>query len=572
MGSRGYSSGNYTGTFGGTSAACPVVAGVAALVVSANPNLTETEIQDILLTTATDMGSIGRDNFFGTGRVDAYAALLAATGEEEDDDGGQGETDGYCASASSDLQDEWISALRIGTFSKTSGSTTYSDFTNEIIDLQAGFTYELSVEVTYGGQTYEEGVRIWVDWNGNEVFEDSEVIFAEAPFTNIASGTFTVPFDATGSTRLRVSMTYESLPPACGTLEYGEVEDYTVRIVEGDEGNETDCAIPADLVVSGVTTTDATLSWAVAENAENYDVRIRLQGGDWIPFDNIDDTALPLTGFTEGATYDWQVRSNCGSGQSSDWSALATFTFETAPTGYCEAGGEISQYQWIDLVELNNLSNETGNDNGYGDYTNLTAIVQRGTAPTIYISKGPNTNYRFYWTVYIDFNQDGDFTDQDELLLSGSSESNGRLYSNLQIPLSAKLGNTRMRVAMKYSDAAAACEVFQYGEVEDYTIKVTETGPDHYSHRPAVATAKSLDNQSAVFEVNLFPNPTSDWLTITTNQLAADAEIYDALGRRVRQVLVNGKTEIEVKTLPAGVYQLRVQAGDSWLTKAFVKQ
>jgi len=570
MGSRGYSSGNYTGTFGGTSAACPVVSGVAALVISANPALTETEIRSILLNTATDMGSIGRDNFYGTGRVNAYEALLSATGDDGGGDDDDGETEGYCTSESTDTQDEWISAVRIGSFTKNSGSTTYSDFTNEIIELQAGETYDLSIEVTYGGQTYEEGVRIWVDWNANETFEESEVIFAQAPFTNTASGTFTVPTNATGSTRLRVSMTYENLPPACGTLEYGEVEDYTVKIVEG--GGGTICATPTDLVVSGVTTTDATLSWAVAENAQTYDVRVRLAGGEWQLFEAINDTALPLTGFTEGTTYEWGVRSNCGSGQNSDWSTTDSFTFETAPTGYCDAGGEISQYQWIDLVELNNLSNETGNDGGYGDYTNLTAIVQRGTTPTIYISKGPNTNYRFYWTVYIDFNQDGDFTDQDELLLSGSSASNGRLYSNLQIPLSAKLGNTRMRVAMKYTDAAAACEVFQYGEVEDYTIQITETGPDHYSDRPVVAQAEALSGNPTVVEVELYPNPTSDWLMITTDQLQAEAEMFDALGRRIRQMIVNGQREVDVRNLPAGLYQLRVKVGEEWITKPFVKQ
>ncbi len=77
-GSAGYSSGDYTTGFGGTSAACPLVAGAAALVVSVNPDLTDLEIRTLLQTTATDMGAVGFDNTFGHGRVNAHQALLAA--------------------------------------------------------------------------------------------------------------------------------------------------------------------------------------------------------------------------------------------------------------------------------------------------------------------------------------------------------------------------------------------------------------------------------------------------------------------------------------------------------------
>ncbi|GAB4405472.1 MAG: hypothetical protein OHK0053_31370 [Microscillaceae bacterium] len=80
MGSPGYSTGNYTNTFGGTSAACPVVSGVAALVLSVNANLTVSEVENILYTTAIDMGASGRDNTYGHGRVNAFGAVQAANG------------------------------------------------------------------------------------------------------------------------------------------------------------------------------------------------------------------------------------------------------------------------------------------------------------------------------------------------------------------------------------------------------------------------------------------------------------------------------------------------------------
>ena len=52
LGAAGYSSNNFTNDFGGTSSACPVVAGVAALVLSANPDLTAQEVRRILQQTA----------------------------------------------------------------------------------------------------------------------------------------------------------------------------------------------------------------------------------------------------------------------------------------------------------------------------------------------------------------------------------------------------------------------------------------------------------------------------------------------------------------------------------------
>ncbi len=86
-GSDGYVAGNYYDEFNGTSAACPQVAGVAALMLSVRPDLTETQIRTTLQQTATDMGITGFDNTYGYGRVNAFAALQSIfptiTGSDE---------------------------------------------------------------------------------------------------------------------------------------------------------------------------------------------------------------------------------------------------------------------------------------------------------------------------------------------------------------------------------------------------------------------------------------------------------------------------------------------------------
>lgn len=62
----------------GTSFASPVAAGAAALVMSARPDLSASQVESILFSTAVDLGSAGRDNLFGYGRINAAAAVQAA--------------------------------------------------------------------------------------------------------------------------------------------------------------------------------------------------------------------------------------------------------------------------------------------------------------------------------------------------------------------------------------------------------------------------------------------------------------------------------------------------------------
>lgn len=77
MDSLGYTYGNYFYGFGGTSAACPQVAGIAALMISKNRELTEKQIREIIQNTARDLGDKGFDIKYGHGLVDAAAAINA---------------------------------------------------------------------------------------------------------------------------------------------------------------------------------------------------------------------------------------------------------------------------------------------------------------------------------------------------------------------------------------------------------------------------------------------------------------------------------------------------------------
>lgn len=91
QGNNGYTNGQYTYTFNGTSAACPNAAGVGALILSVNPNLRAADVKAIINQTANKVGGYAYDSIatngrwnveMGYGRVNAYnACKLAQTFE-----------------------------------------------------------------------------------------------------------------------------------------------------------------------------------------------------------------------------------------------------------------------------------------------------------------------------------------------------------------------------------------------------------------------------------------------------------------------------------------------------------
>lgn len=71
-----WSDGSYV-TISGTSMATPIVSGVVALIKSAHPEYSDEQVENVLLTTAKDLGRFGKDKDYGYGRVDAFKAVNA---------------------------------------------------------------------------------------------------------------------------------------------------------------------------------------------------------------------------------------------------------------------------------------------------------------------------------------------------------------------------------------------------------------------------------------------------------------------------------------------------------------
>lgn len=89
-GIKGYSSEDYTFDFGGTSSATPLTAGLAALILSINPDLSSAEVRNIIKET-TDKIDLengqyddGHSPLYGYGRINAHRAVALAAGDSEE--------------------------------------------------------------------------------------------------------------------------------------------------------------------------------------------------------------------------------------------------------------------------------------------------------------------------------------------------------------------------------------------------------------------------------------------------------------------------------------------------------
>jgi hypothetical protein len=165
------------------------------------------------------------------------------------------------------------------------------------------------------------------------------------------------------------------------------------------------------------------------------------------------------------------------------------------PAGYCTAQSSFSTDERITNVTFNGVSQGSA-ASLYTDYTGtLMTTVNRNTAYTISVTLAVGGTYTEYFRVWFDWNRNGVFTDAGEnYLIFGGETGSGARSLSVTVPAGATLGETRMRVVVKYnSDIASSCGDFgTYGEVEDYRINIrdvsTFTPTASYSWSPGGAT------------------------------------------------------------------------------------
>lgn len=157
---------------------------------------------------------------------------------------------------------------------------------------------------------------------------------------------------------------------------------------------------------------------------------------------------------------------------------------------YCDAvGGD--KYEWIAGVQLGAI-NHLSNQEGYSHLTPENANLSQGINQITLTPGFRTTAYDEYWAVFIDYNQNGDFSDENELVASGNSKA--EIVKSINIPESAEGITTRMRVSMRYGNPVTdSCRNISAGEVEDYTITIeaTPTTPPNTLNMPDACQTQS---------------------------------------------------------------------------------
>lgn len=200
---------------------------------------------------------------------------------------------------------------------------------------------------------------------------------------------------------------------------------------------------------------------------------------------------------------------------------------------YCQSVGSTT-YMYIKKVKFGSISNLSGDNGGYHNYTSLSTSVTKGTAVQILLTPGfSSTVYGVNWTVYIDFNRDNDFDDDNETVVTGSTSSTSALNRYVVIPSTAATGKTRMRVQMSYYGGEGPCGTISYGEVEDYSVNIS--APAAIALNNAAIT--TLPNEEKLV-VTISPNPvrSSEALVsyTTTHDGNVAIKMVDVYGRYVQ--------------------------------------
>ncbi|MEZ4930632.1 MAG: GEVED domain-containing protein [Saprospiraceae bacterium] len=104
---------------------------------------------------------------------------------------------------------------------------------------------------------------------------------------------------------------------------------------------------------------------------------------------------------------------------------------------YCFTTG-LTNYEFINQVEIGSLDNISGNNYGYGDFTNmnLRASAKRRYCTQALTPGFAGGSYSEAWRIWIDINQDQDFDDAGELVFSGGPSA-AAVSGTMNIPSSA---------------------------------------------------------------------------------------------------------------------------------------
>ena len=279
---------------------------------------------------------------------------------------------------------------------------------------------------------------------------------------------------------------------------------------------------------------------------------------------------------------------------------------------YCASNGNSTSDEYISRVQLESINKSSGvgtTSTGYSNFTNISTDLEKGASVTISVTPTwTGTVYSEGYAAWIDYNNDGDFTDAGEQIFSRSATQASPVSGNFTVPSGITNGDRRMRVAMKYNGVPTSCESFQYGEVEDYTVNIVAAstpadkcaGVLPWSSSTSYSTGDRVTYQGFLFErtnsgwtnlgacgtakitnegtvrqlgetISVYPNPVKgNTLFVKSTVENLPFTVVNMLGQEVaRGTSTNG---VNVANLEAGLYMIQFNVNNTIETRKFIKQ
>ena len=235
---------------------------------------------------------------------------------------------------------------------------------------------------------------------------------------------------------------------------------------------------------------------------------------------------------------------------------------------YCTSKGTSQAYEYVKLVQLGSINRTSGADGGYYNGTAISTSVAAGSSQTISYQTGfVGTAYAVYFRIYADWNQDGDFIDAGENLVSSTNTAVVTTVrsATFTVPATAKNGTTRLRVVMSDNTATNSCGTYSYGETEDYSLSV--------SGGTAIAGLSGSSSANSVKQFSVYPNPATSYLNIAlpNNAVVVSVQVMDIRGSVISgSRFENG--QLNVANLAKGMYTLTVSDGLQTYRQRFIKE
>jgi hypothetical protein len=527
---------------------------------------------------------------------------------------------GHCFSTGN-TNFEFINRVSMGTIDNLSGNNYgYADFTGLKTPVQRRGTVDFTLTPGFQSAAWNENWRIWIDLNQDQDFNDlGELVFSTASASSApVNGTIYIPsYAKLGATRMRIAMRFGSLPEDCGTF-YGEVEDYTVVIepfcpslgntkyefidsvevgslVKGS-GNNNGYAdftgLPALNLIKGDTIpVKLTPGFTGSTYPESWRIWIDLDQdfhfeADEMVFESPVASAAAQTGTfvvpesaitgTTRMRITMQYAAVPGDCSYSFWGETEDYTVSISP--FCASKANAT-YEYIDIAGIGSLLNNSGNDGGYADFTDVVFSTTAGEAAGIFLKPGfPEAKYQEFWRVWVDYNQDQVFDDSEQVFEAGPSDD--VILGAFIVPDTTAEGIYGVRISMRYGSFPPPCGNFAWGEVEDYSMKISASEGGKLTTGSQVETRSSESNNGTSpaglpgGEVKVFPNPVKDVLFIDWQQTEPVAiQVVSPTGQVIQKFDSQAvPAEIAVTGLPAGLYLLHAVTTDQQvIIKRFVK-